>query len=353
MYKDWLTLVAGALLSFGPMLAYAILNFSAFAGRANAVVLWTEGVWEHELASYQTDNPLVVLLYQTWRTFLTLHITGDASPHFAFQRPMVSSITALFFTLGLSYILLRIKNIKYFAIFSWFLLTFIMGGVLTADPPYWPHLNIALPAIMLVAAIAIERLAEILKKTQGRVGYMVFTWVMLGVIVVTGINNWQVYYDYVKNNAGNRIRVARYLSSLPTSYHVYLVSEFPWHEYAFRFFSQGMEGENLPAETLAQTPPVIQDPSVFILFRHPELVPVLQRLYPDGILENHYDFNNLVSFISYRIVPSTTDVPPQPDEISQLSSNGWMLIFLFIVAWVGYVAHAHYSAQEAAENKRE
>jgi hypothetical protein len=348
MYKDWLVLGAGALFAFGPMLAYAVANFSSFAGRANKVLLWEDIVWQHQLASYHTESPFVVLLQQTWRTFLTLHLTGDGSPHFAFQRPMVSSFTAMFFILGLGYALTRLKNIRLFMLLAWIFLTFILGGVLTADPPYWPHLNIALPPIMLVAALGIESLADALKKVFGRVGYMVYVWVMIGILIVTGVNNWQVYYDYVKNNAGNRVRIARYLNSLPSSYYVYLASDaFPWGEHAFRFFSREMEGQDLDLATLESEPPVLDRPTVFILFRHPELIPVLQRLYPDGILENHYDFDNLVSFVSYRVVPSTADVTPEFAEISQLSSSGWQLIFLFIVLWIGYVAYNHYSMQEA------
>lgn len=348
MYKDWLVLVVGIVLAFGPMLAYAVVNFSNFAGRANKVVLWQDVVWQHELASYHTESPFIVLVQQTWRTFLTLHLTGDGSPHFAIQRPMVSSITAMFFILGVGYALVRLKDIKLFAMLAWIFLTFIFGGVLTADPPYWPHLNITLPPIAIVAAMGIYSLAIALKKTFGRVGYMVYVWALIGVLVVTGINNWQVYYDYVKNNAGNRIRIARYLNTLPSSYHVYLASDyFNWYEHAFRFFSRDMTGQDLTLEMLENDPPVLDGPTVFILFRHPEMLPVLQSLYPDGELENHYDFDNLVSFISYRVVPSTADVTPESLVISSLSSPGWQLIFLLIVLWIGYIAYNHYSIQEA------
>lgn len=347
MYKDWLVLLAGILLAFGPMLAYALFNFSDFAGRANVVVLWSDRVWQHELASYKTDSALVVLAEQTWRTFLTLHLTSDGSPHFAFPRPMVSSITAMFFTLGLGYAILRLKNIKLFTLLSWILLTFILGGVLTADPPYWPHLNIALPPIMILAALGIENFGNALKKISGWIGFRVYVWVMIGILVVTGINNWQVYYDYVKNNAGNRIRIARYLNTLPPSYYVYLVSDnFDWNEHAFRFFSREMNGESLTNERLESDPPVVETPTVFILFRHPEMLPLLQKLYPEGVSENHYDYDNLVSFISYRVVPSTVDVIPQSQEVSQLSSDGWQLIFLLVVFWIGYVAYNHYAMQE-------
>jgi len=353
-YKNWVVLFAGIVLGFGPMLAYAVSNFSDFSGRANVVTLWSPIVWEHELASYQTTSPFVVLVQQTWRTFLTLHLTGDGSPHFAFQRPMISPLTALFFILGLGYIFWRMKDIRHFSILGWIFLTFIFGGVLTADPPYWPHLNIALPAIILVAAMGAKSLADKITIVFGRIGYKVYAWVLVGILVVTGLNNWQVYYDYVKNNAGNRIRIARYLASLPSSYNVYLTSEaFNWNEHAFRFFSQGTTGQDLTPEMLATAPPLIEQPTVFILFRHPEMVPILQGLYPDGVLENHYDFDNLVSFISYRVVRSTFDVTPESLEVSSLSSPGWQLIFGLIVFWVGYVAYRHYSSAAIAESEKQ
>jgi hypothetical protein len=187
----------------------------------------------------------------------------------------------------------------------------------------------------------------------GGIGYKVFAWVLVGVIVLTGLNNWQVYYDYVKNNAGNRVRIARYLQSLPSSYYVYLISnDFSWNEHAFRFFSQGTQGQDFTAEQMMNVPPVIVDrPTVFIVFRHPELVPLLESRYPDGVLENHYDFDNRVSFISYRIVPSTADIVPEVLEVSVLSSPGWMWIFGLVVFWMGYVAYVYYSDQEAAAKR--
>jgi hypothetical protein len=353
LYKNWMVLIAGALLGLGPMLVYAVLHFSDFAGRANVVTIWEPVIWRHAMDSYKTNSPLVILLEQTWRTFLTLYLTGDGSPHFAFPRPMVSPLTALFFTLGLGYAIFRLKNIRYFSLLAWIFLTFVFGGVLTADPPYWPHLNIALPAIVLLAAVGAESLADKVAVMFGRVGYKVYAWVLVGILLVTGLNNWQIYYDFVKNNAGNRIRIARYLQSLPSNYYVYLISDdFNWNEHAFRFFSQGMQGQDFTVEKMTDAPPVVGDrPIVFIVFRHPELVPVLRTRYPDGVLENHYDFDNRVSFISYRVVPSTADATPESLEVSSLSSPGWQLIFLMVVFSIGYVAYNHYFAQETAEGK--
>jgi 4-amino-4-deoxy-L-arabinose transferase-like glycosyltransferase len=160
MVRNLWILISGVFLAFGPVLVYMVRNLTSFSGRANSVLLWVPEVWKHEWVSYKASNPIQVIWQQIWRTFLTLHLTGDGSPHFSFQRPMVDPLTAALFILGLGYFLSRLKNIKFFTILSWIFLTFILGGVLTADPPYWPHLNIALPAIVLVAAVGAKSLGD-------------------------------------------------------------------------------------------------------------------------------------------------------------------------------------------------
>jgi hypothetical protein len=327
------------------MLAYAIRNFSAFSGRANIVTLWTPRVWQHEMATYQATSAIQVLWQQTWRTFLTLHLTGDGSPHFAFPVPMVSSLTALLFILGLGYSLSRIKSIKYFSILAWIFLTFIFGGVLTADPPYWPHLNIALPAIILIAAVGAKSLADKITIVFGQAGYKIYSLVLVSIIIITGITNWQVYYAYVKNNAGPRLRISRYLTSLPPGYTVYMSSpNFTWNEYAFRFFNQEIPGQDLTPEALATAAPVIEQPTVFILFESPDLVPTLQRLYPEGEMKNHYDFNNLVSFISYQVVPSAYEFKQEARAVNLLSLPGWWLIFGILLYGAGRIVYLNYGS---------
>jgi hypothetical protein len=346
MVKNWGMLLAGIILGFGPMLAFAIRNFFSFSGRANVVTLWNPIIWQHELSSYDTTSPVQVLWQQIWRTFLTLHLTGDQSPHFMFPRPMVEPLTALLFILGAGYGLSKIKNIKYFSLLSWIFFAFIFGGVLTADPPYWPHLNIALPAIALVAAIGGKSLADKITVIFGQTGYKVYAWVMVSVIIITGITNWKIYYDYVKNNAGPRIRIVRYLESLPPGYSVYIISpDWSWNEYAFRFFNRGMNGQDLTSEMLVSDPPIVQEPAVFILFKNPNLVTNLREIYPDGEMEIHYNFNNLISFISYRVVPPEYELKPGVPPGNPLSLPGWLLIFGFVMVYVGYVAYSHYSSE--------
>jgi hypothetical protein len=336
-WKNWLVLAAGMLIAFGPMLGFAIQSFEGFTGRGNTVMLWNPEVWQHEVVTYNAANGFEVILQQIWRTFLTLHLTGDGSPHFSFPRPMTAPLTAALFVLSLGYISSRIKKPGYFALISWVSCTFVLGGVLTYDPPYWPHLNITSPAIALLAALAAERLAACLAPHFGRYGFKILMGFLAGAIILTGIDNWNTYYEYVKNNAGPRIRMTRYLATLSPSYYAYMLSpHFRWDEYAFRFFNQGMPGTDLTPEMLQTAPPAIQQPVVFILFDYPELLPVITHLYPGGEVQQHFDYTNEVSFVTYSVIPPGYVLLPNRPAFKPLDRPGWWLILGIFSSWLAW-----------------
>jgi hypothetical protein len=324
---NWLILLAGLFIAFGPMLGFALRDFEKFAGRGNSVILWVPEVWQHETAAYETTNPVQVLIEQTWRTFLTLHLTGDRSPHFLFPRPMTAPLTAALFVLGLAYCLPRLKDLKYVAGLSWVGLTFIFGGVLTADPPYWPHLNIASPAIALVAALGGERLMAPGVQPFGRWGARLVGGLLAGAIIFTGITNWQAYYDFVKDNPGSRIGIARYINSLPAGYQVYMLSpNWTWDEYTFQFLNRGRPGKSLTPEELTTDPPVLDRPAVFILFTHPELALILQERYPTGEMQEYYRNEQHLDFIAYTVIPPGYTFSAAPPPFNPLSEPGWWVL---------------------------
>jgi len=225
---------------------------------------------------------------------------------------------------------------------------------LTADPPYWPHLNIALPAIVLVAAVGAKSLGDQIKTAFRPVGNKIYCLILIGAIVLTGFSNWQIYYNYVKNNADPRIRISRYIASLPHEYYVYLASsDWSWNEYAFRFFNQNRSGQDLHPDKLEANPPVIKGPTVFILFKNSDLEPILEKLYPGGITEDHYDFDNLVAFTSYRIIPPGTIFHPVTHTFNPFALPGWWLIFgaiVFGIGWVTFILYKNYRSKSQGVN---
>jgi 4-amino-4-deoxy-L-arabinose transferase-like glycosyltransferase len=334
--KNWLILILGALIAFGPYLVYALQNLSRFNGRGNDVMLWNPQIWQHEMDAYHTTSAIQVIWEQIWRTFLTLHLTGDSSPQFAFQRPMVSPLTAALVVLGLAYCIPRLKNLKYFLLILWVGITFIFGGVLTYDPPFWPHLNITLPAIVLLAALGADKLTYLLEPLFRRHGKTIVNSVLTMAIISTGFLNWDAYYNYVKDNAGPRVRMSRYLASLHPGYQVYLIdSEHNWNDFIFQFFNRGTSGENMDPETLTKLPPDIKQPTVFILYQHPELWPILQHLYPYGLTVTHDNNENNLVFISFEIVPPGISLQPKTPPVNELSLTGWWIIIGLLTIRIG------------------
>jgi len=253
-WRHWALLALGLLLTFGPMLAYVAFDFDQYVGRGNKVGLFSPLVMEHSFNKYQVDTVFQVLLEQAKRAFLAFHFYGDESPHFSYSKPMVSPLTGILFALGAGLSLVRLRDLRYFVLAAWIVLTLILGGVLTADPPYWPHLAISLPAVVLLAALAIEHVLDTLTAPGhafsgiGRLGLGV---ALAAALVSTGVNNWRAYTDFARDNAGPRLRISRYVNALPEGYQIRLISDdWRWNEHAFRFFNRGVPGADLTAQQL-------------------------------------------------------------------------------------------------------
>jgi hypothetical protein len=339
--KNWLFLITSSVVAFGPMLAYALANWHDFMGRGNTVMLWEPDIWRHETVSYQASNGLQVVIEQIWRTFLTPFLTGDSSPLFAFQRPLVAPLVAVLCLIGAGFVISRLKNDKYFMLASWVILTFVFGGVLTYDPPFWPHLIVALPALLIIAALGAIQLIFLAAPLIGRYGNILLGSVLVVAILLTGIFNWTAYYSYVQNNAAPKMRISRYLASLSLGYHAYLLStDFSWKEYTFAFFNRFRTGQDLTPEALRGDPPASSQPAIFILFNHPELVPVLQSLYPGGETMQHRDFENNLTFISYKVTPPGVILSPPERDIHVYDLPGWWIITAIVLAGlirIGYL----------------
>jgi hypothetical protein len=80
--------------------------------------------------------------------------------------------------------------------------------------------------------------------------------------------------------------------------------------------------------------PRLDKPTVFILYRHPELVPILEREYPGGEAREHLDYNKEVAFLSYRFVPEGYVFPPAAARSLDISKlPGWWLLSAAMVGW--------------------
>jgi hypothetical protein len=164
----------------------------------------------------------------------------------------------------------------------WQALTLLLGGVLTSDPPFWPHLNILLPAVAILAGLGGARLASALAGEQ--MGLRRAAAVLVGgLILASGVHGWRVYNEFESNNARPSARASRYLLGLPRDTQIILVSgPDDWSDDLFQFFNQGMKGRDQTVEGLLR-PGFRIDPPAVILLRDPkgELARIVER-HPGG-----------------------------------------------------------------------
>jgi len=330
--RNWLAFGVGALLGFGPMMGFVFSSFDAFVGRGSIVTLLNPQVTAHLMEKYRVATMGEVLLEQVKRTFLTFHFYPDASTHFGFPGPMVDALTAALLVLGAGYSLTRLRKAEHFTLITWVLITLVLGGVVTNDPPFWPHLVIVLPAVAILAALAAERAWAGLAQPFGQRGEVVIGLLLAAAIAVVGVRNWQAYYDQVRDNAEPRVRIARYLQSLPAGYQVRVVTDpFSWRERELQFLARGVAGADITADQLRSALPLpLNVPAVFILTpNHKDLLPFLQSTYPSGQVTEHADQSESVAFLSYTAGPAPTMQPSQR-PIGLLSGDNLGLVGLVL-----------------------
>jgi len=314
-WKNWAVFGLCALLGFGPMLGFALRDFDLFMGRASAVTLTSPEVRAHLMSKYNVTTVGEMLVEQAKRPFLTYHFFGDASTHFSFPGPMADALTAALLALGVGYALARLRNPKHFTLVVWMASALVLGGLMTNDPPYWPHLVITLPAVAVLAALAAERAWEGLARPLGRPGQWAMGALLIAALLYTGVNNWQTYYKQVQDNAGSRVRIARFVNALPKDHQIRMVSDsFSWQDREFQFLNRGRPGMDIAADRLrAETRSHLERPIVFIVTpEHSELLPILHRLYPNGRERQDIAPNGFMAFTSYTFTPAGYQPPTEP-----------------------------------------
>jgi len=330
----WLLVLAGMLVTFGPNLAYGIKHFHEFNGRGNAVILWTPQAWADSMAAYNAKGDAVVLIKeQVKRTLLAPFYFHDSSTICGLPRPMLSSLVAIFFMIGLGYCARRFREIPCAFPLIWIGLTFILGGMLTTNPPFWPHLNIATPAIVLIAAVGAERFVRRMVLEGGRRMAVLVPLSLAVGICFTGINNWEIYYQFQRDFGNGRSFAMRQIQAITASvdYRVFIISrDIRWDHEIHQFFLKNVDGHDLSEEELYRKIPVIDKPTAFVVHQdtdYKKCVDYLTNAFPSAVRRA---FNPRGwRFTIIRVFPPGYVEPPDDITPAPLmwDSAGWRYVF--------------------------
>ncbi len=316
----WGLMAAGAFCAFGPFLAFGLQNPVLLMGRGSLVTIFNPAVVTHLRDKYGVASLAGVLWENFKRTVLVFSAYGDASTHFGLPRPFVDLFTASFLALGVGYSLRHVRQARHFLLLVWLAGTLVLGSFISNDPPFWPHLVVVLIPVCILAAVALERLWHAAVLLLGNTGERLGGVLITAALIFAGLNNWEVYYAHVRNNAQPLVRMGRLIASLDPSVQVLLIKEPYARERLLDFFAYG---HTLREVTEAEAMEAGQAPAADALYiispNHEPVLEVLRQRYPDAQVKQYRSVDNGLMFTTLRIGTGGTVVQgSSPVTISPL-----------------------------------
>ena len=138
-----------------------------------------------------------------WKQFTdsTLVYISEGAPgnFFNSPQPYLTFLGALFFLLGLGVAFQQILKPTYMFVLVWFWAVIVFGGVLTLDAPANTRMVMTTPAVALLVAIEIMKIAELLGHLGVRSSWQ--AGLSSAIILILGVQNAVFYFGEYR--AGN------------------------------------------------------------------------------------------------------------------------------------------------------
>lgn len=169
------------IVTVAPIAGYFMANPGIFFARMRNVGIFQTRVMH-------AGNMAEILMEQFMKSSLVFLLTSAPTNFFNSPRPYLTPLAAIFFVLGLCYVIWRIKEEQYFILFIWFWAAILLGSTLTGGPPTSQRMLMSTPALAIITAIGICRVTENLPKTFRHPGRLQ----ALCLLLFTG---WVVHQD--------------------------------------------------------------------------------------------------------------------------------------------------------------
>jgi 4-amino-4-deoxy-L-arabinose transferase-like glycosyltransferase len=342
--RNWMIFAGGSLVGFGPQLVFAFTKNQDFLGRATEVTILSPKVSEHLFDKYHVSGLGPMLLMQVKRTLSTFISLGDSGTLFRFNGPIVNGLIVCLLIIGLGIALVKIKEAKYFSLLLWIGAGLFFGGVMTNDPPYWSHLSIIIPGVMVAAGMGVGCIERVLVGFVERSQRMILSISFCLLAIISLVSSWQGYLVFASGNADTRLNVSRYLDTLPAEYNVYMISDRIWlRDREFQFFNHGIKGVDLVDDQNDPIQlPTLDKPAIFIVTTdHDQDLAALERAYPRGKARVSNTIDGYKEFTVFTVLPPGYTPPaPRPRNFVQNSAQLIWALFALLLAtailWTGY-----------------
>ena len=283
----------GFLVVAAPQLYYFAHHLDQFNARLNEVGMLQSGVLQAEMAANHTSAAGIL-----WRQFVRGALAFNFYParHFySLTIPLLDFVSSIFFVLGLGFVIMRIRQPRFFLLFIWLLSELVLAGMLTSDAPNAERFILLSPLAALLTVLGMYHTGNLLAQAARTGPWLAY---LIASALVIGVSLWGVnyYFGYVNphylgsdvnGEVGHELGLV--LHDLGPNHRAYFFGpprmyfEFP----SIHFLAPNVEGEHFdqwPGDDLSW----LKDDKKGVLIFLPEKMNELkaaQRALPGGRLE--------------------------------------------------------------------
>jgi SAM-dependent methyltransferase/4-amino-4-deoxy-L-arabinose transferase-like glycosyltransferase len=313
----WLAALVLALIIALPAILFYRQYPAIFMERVNVLgIVQTEWLPQQAISTGQSQ---FALFWQQFRlAALAFNGGEDLSPVYKPHVPLLGFGTAVLFLLGLLISLFRLRQLKFAMLPIWFLATVLFAGALLLDPPQSHRLLIALPAIALLAALALAEIIHLITPTFSSAPPLLRSSApLLLIVLLLALSEIFFYYgrypttnEFADANTEAAHEISQYLNSLEGDWTAYfygppvMYTDFPTFPYLLTDFHKGVNFFDVAEPLPTVSTPAPNQVFVFLPERFGDLTAVQQQ-YPGGVVESVDGRYRSPLFLTYTLPGET------------------------------------------------
>ena len=310
----------GALLIVAaPMLSYFFRHPDLLLGRLNAEGILNNG-WLKQMAAQQGYGQ--PLWHQFVRSTLVYISSGAPSGFYNSPQPYLVPLAAVFFLLGMGYVVWRLRDWRYWGLLAWFWAVVILGSMLTVGAPTSQRLIMSAPVLTLITAIGLRKMMGLWQSVNiipFRLG-VVLSVAVVGVVGWQGVNFYFIDYfqGHYFEDKSNEIsyEASRYAASLGQPYRMYLMGAPVTVDFGnFKYLLPDMEMADFNTVTPESLAALPRDGGAFFVAlpsRQADLEAVARQI-PGGRwmqIPRRYQPAEML-YLGYVLSPGQWEIPPK------------------------------------------
>lgn len=292
-------LLLGGAFTFGflvvalPQLYYFAHHMDQFNARLGQVGMLQTGVLQAHMAATNTSAAAIL-----WRQFVRGALGFNFYParHFYdLTIPLLDFASSIFYVLGLGFVIMRIRQPRFFLVFIWLFSELVLAGMLTSEAPNAERFILLSPLAAFVTVLGIYQTGHLVVQAARTGPWLAY---LVASVFVVGVSFWGVnyYFGYIRThpvhsdvNSEVGHELGLMLHDLGPEYHAYFWG-LPRMFFGFPtipFLAPAVEGEDMkewPGDDLAWLKND-KKPVLIFLPGNEDQLKAAQRALPGGRLQ--------------------------------------------------------------------